>query len=343
VCYSAFEPLRAAMESLGSQVDRCWLTSAMRATGPARSCADIASDAAVRLLDVPRPIESELTVAGVTCGAPAFRQRFSASGRGVRVALIDREASLQHPALNGRISFGGNFTRDAPGNPVLHATAIAGVIAADSAELQGIAPQATLLNYKILPSGDDFDAALAIEQALSDDANVANCSWGTGAAVDGTSRETRAVNAAWNLGLIMVKSAGNGGPRRNTMTAPADAEGVIVVAACDRAGLAAQDYSSRGPTNNGKHPTLCAPGGSREDALVSCLADVSSGPFGPIPPGTSMATGFVTGAAALLLERNPNATPDAIRALLIAACRPFPDNDPNIHGAGMLDLRMILA
>ena len=120
------------------------------------------------------------------------------------------------------------------------------------------------------------------------------------------------------------------------MTAPADADGVIVVGATDRGGASVQNYSSRGPTRNGKHPHLVAPGGTkdRQDVVVS-----GGGPrvrrTGVRVP--SVAAPIVSGAAALLLERFPTETPDQIRGRLLGMCRPL-DGDQNASGAGLLDL-----
>ena len=117
-----------------------------------------------------------------------------------------------------------------------------------------------------------------------------------------------------------MKSAGNRGDGSQTLTTPADAEGVIVVGATDRAGSAVQSYSSRGPTGGGlTRPHLCAPGGSPEDGITSCLVQ---GGFGNVTHGTSFAAPHVTGLAALLLANDPALDPDEVRDLLIAACTP---------------------
>src|SRR5918994_733912 len=106
--------------------------------------------------------------------------------------------------------------------------AAAGIIGAESTEYTGMAPHVTIYNYKVLATqrafnGTDFDGALAIQQALEDGVRVANCSWGAGAATDGTSREARACDRAWRFGLTIVKSAGNNGPPQRTLTTPPDA------------------------------------------------------------------------------------------------------------------------
>jgi len=53
--------------------------------------------------------------------------------------------------------------------------------------------------------------------------------------------------------------------------------------------------------------------------------------------GSSMAAPFAAGAAALLLEAHPGATPRQIRDLLCAAARSL-DAQPNEQGAGLVHL-----
>ena len=238
-----------------------------------------------------------------------------------------------------------NYSRELWGNPGSHGTAVAGIAAANGNDLTGMAPDATIYNYKVLATNrflnsDDFDGALAIQQALEDGAHIANCSWGAGPAGDGTSREARACNAAWALGLTIVKSAGNQGPGASTLTTPADADGVIVVGATDREGGAVQDYSSRGPTSSGQsRPHLVAPGGAPERGIDSCLPQ---GGFGDCGHGTSFAAPHVSGMLALILEREPELTPEELRAKLLSICAAFDANDTNTHGAGLVSLARLL-
>src|SRR5262249_48295813 len=134
-------------------------------------------------------------------------------------------------------------------------------------------------------NGDDFDGALAIQQAVEDGVHIANCSWGAGPVREVPSREARACDEAWALGLAIVKSAGNNGPAGHTLTTPADANGVIVVGATEREGTTVQDYSSRGPARSNVRPHLVAPGGIAGGAgITSCLV---GGGFGDCGAGTS--------------------------------------------------------
>ena len=159
---------------------------------------------------------------------------------------------------------------------------------------------------------------------------------GAGPAGDGTSREARACNRGWELGLVVVKSAGNAGPGSSSLTTPADAEGVIVVGATDRKGKAVQGYSSRGPAGTRERPHLVAPGGSDSSGIETSRP---GGGFGSAGAGTSFAAPQISGLAALLLDEDPNLLPDAVRTALIAKCKRFPTGDGNLQGAGLIKVR----
>jgi serine protease AprX len=217
---------------------------------------------------------------------------------------------------------------------------VAGIVGAADPADAGIAPEVQINSYKVLataPAGnaDDFGGAIAIQQALEDGADVANCSWGSGPTGDGTSREARAADAAWRLGLVVVKSAGNRGPGRDTMTTPADAPGILAVGATALDGGRVEDYSSRGPAGRRPGPDVVAPGGGATAQIRCCLV---GGGFGAAGAGTSYAAPHVSGVVALLLQQDPDLIPDEIRERLRADGQPLPDVPEDAQGAGLMCL-----
>jgi serine protease AprX len=322
----------------------CWLNRTVRSWSDPRSLAEVVADDSIERVDLPRRLEPDISTSGKTVGGPQFRKKFKRTGKGIIIAVIDGEVALTHPALKGRVVHKMNFTDEPWGNPNSHGTAVAGIIASNNGTFTGMAPEATIYSYKVLANnpaltGTDFDGSLAIQQALEDGAHIANCSWGNGPAGDGTSREARACDAAWAAGLVLVKSAGNRGPGPSTLTTPADAEGVIVVGATDRLGKAVQDYSSRGPTDGKQRPHLIAPGGIFQGAGIrSCLV---GGGFGDCGAGTSFAAPHVAGILGLLLERDPNLTPDELRDILLNACKALSGVDVNTQGKGLVSLTKV--
>lgn len=338
-------PETTALPSTPSAVtERCWLNRTMRTWVAPHLLSDVMADKNIDRIDLPRLLEAEMMTTMQTVNAPQYRQRKNVTGKGVIVAVIDTEVALGHPALMDRVIQKKNYSKEVWGNPASHGTAVAGIIAANDAagNFAGIAPDAVIYNYKVLATNkflnsDDFGGALAIQQALEDGANIANCSWGAGLVGDGTSREAAACDTAWALGMSIVKSAGNRGSEDGILTTPADADGVIVVGATGQDGKSVQDYSSHGPTPSGKiRPHVVAPGGTRALGL-SCL--LTGGGFGPATfTGTSFAAPHVAGMLALFLEGKPDMTPDDQRAALISACSKLDPHDENFAGNGFVIL-----
>ena len=217
---------------------------------------------------------------------------------------------------------------------------MAGIIGANDPDNGGVAPEVTIYNYKVITpnhfmNSDDFAGGVAIQQALEDNVDIANCSWGAGP-VEGTlSRVARTVDAASALGMTIVKSAGNDGPDANTMTTPADALTAIVVGATDIDGTAVQPYSSRGPAGTRPGPDVVAPGGTAADPLMCCLV---AGGFGDTGAGTSYAAPHITGLLALVLARSvPRGRWKAVRCAEWSGgrCRPAREaNRESVAGCG---------
>ena len=232
-----------------------------------------------------------------------------------------------------------NFTGEAFGNPDAHGTAVA-IIAANDDMYSGMAPEAASLSYKVFRSdngeGEEFQGILAVQHAFQDGAHIANCSWGSGFAADGTSREARAFDAAWTGGMILVKSAGNSGPGANSLTAPADADGVIVVQPQTAKERPCPIIPAAGRQTTASIRISRRPG-ARKRAASTPVSRISRAVRSGQRASAQFAAPLVAGAAALLRQQMPDATPDEIRARLVSMCRRFNGDEPNLYGAGILD------
>jgi serine protease AprX len=149
--------------------------------------------------------------------------------------------------------------------------------------------------------------------------------------------------------MTVVVAASNQGPAPGTITKPADDPWVITVGASDDRGTVGvgddllPDFTGRGPTAHGlAKPDVVAPGahivslrapGSTIDTRFPNYIDGSYRQGS----GTSMATGVVSGAVALMLQANPGFTPDRVKYALQATARDAASNDPMAVGSGLVD------
>ena len=157
----------------------------------------------------------------------------------------------------------------------------------------------------------------------------------------------QAAEAAWNAGIVVVVAAGNLGRDDSfdndgygTITAPGNDPYVITVGAmktnatASRADDLIASYSSKGPTlvDHVVKPDLVAPGnrvvsldGEKNSELADSFPENEVGSYYFKLSGTSMATPMVSGTVALILQQNPNLTPDQVKARLMkTASKTFP-------------------
>ena len=118
------------------------------------------------------------------------------------------------------------------------------------------------------------------------------------------------VERLWDEGLVVIAAAGNQGPKPGSITAPGSSRKVITVGSSDMlTGRSA--VSGRGPTAECVcKPDLVAPG----NHIVSCAPGNGSS-YG-VKSGTSMSTPVISGAAALMLEKDPLLTNVEIKMML---------------------------
>jgi subtilisin family serine protease len=122
---------------------------------------------------------------------------------------------------------------------------------------------------------------------------------------------------------VLIAAAGNAGPKSPPLYPGADPN-VIAVTATD-----ANDKLFTG-ANRGRYISVAAPG-------VDILVPAPEGTY-QLTTGTSVASAEVSGIAALLLERNPDLTPDDIRKILTSSARRLGTKDrDDDFGSGLVD------
>jgi len=276
----------------------------------------------------------------------------------VIVAIIDTGVDYNHPDLkdnmwknpkeipgngvdddaNGIVDdiYGANFVSGTgTGNPLddnKHGTHVAGIIAAMTNNGTGVAGTAwktQLMAVKFLDaggSGSTANAIKAIDYATKMGAHVMNNSWGGG----GFSQALKdAITAAHTKGVLFAAAAGNGGTDNDvTPSYPAsyDVPSVIAVMATDQNDAKAS-FSQFGKTSVG----IAAPG-------VAVQSTLFNNQYGSLS-GTSMATPFVSGAAALVKAANPTWTGEKIKQHLIDTV----DKVPGLNGLNVSNGRLNLA
>ena len=244
------------------------------------------------------------------------------TGKGVGVAVLDTGIYL-HEDLKGKIQGFKDFVhgKKLPYDDNGHGTHVSAMIAgsglASGGLLKGIAPGSSITAIKVLDhrgNGYAADVLMGLrwirEHRKEYGIRIINISVGslTRREMTENSALVKGVNAAWDDGLVVVVAAGNHGPAPGTVTTPGISRKVITVGCSDDdrevevAGSRMVDYSGRGPTDACIcKPDIVAPG----SRIVSCNLRRNGYRF---KSGTSMSTPLVAGAAALLLEQNPDMT-----------------------------------
>lgn len=199
------------------------------------------------------------------------------TGKGVVVALMDSGIGL-HPDLRaGKVVARANFAGDngIGLDPAGHGTHLAGIIAAHGSVFRGVAPDARLVDIRVLDQNGDgtlrsvvagFDWLLKHRTALH--IRVLNLSLGT------TQRSSyhddllaALAESAWFSGIVVIAASGNEGPVPGMIATPGADPFIVTVGSFDDQGTrSAQDdresaFSSRGLTVDGfAKPDVLAPG-----------------------------------------------------------------------------------
>jgi serine protease len=304
---------------------------------------------------------------------------------GMVVAVVD-SGIVPHPDLDGRVLDGYDFVSDPadandgngrdpdatdPGdwrnanscprpmntaaNSEWHGTLVAGVIAANTNNSEGVA--GIDWNTKILPvrvlgrCGGDFSdilngmawaAGLPVPGVPDNPhpAKVINLSAGGDGACNG--QVQRLLDEILDAGVFIAVAAGNDNVNADGQT-PAGCAGVSTVGATDEFGTRAS-YS-----NFSTGMDISAPGGDQDrngptDVIVTTWNSgrtVARDPAYADAQGTSFSTPEVAGVAALMLAVNPALLPAQIKALMAQTASPFAAGSTCVTqgncGAGILN------
>ena len=259
-----------------------------------------------------------------------------------------------------------------------HGTHVAGIVAGNGFDTNGtrnaIAPGANIIALKALDARGSSTistiiAAIDYAVANKDALNIRVINLSLGASVTEsyhTDPLTLAAKRAVDAGIVVVAAAGNlgkaanGQPQYGAIGSPGNAPWVITVGASSTNGtVRRQDdtiaaFSSRGPTmyDYEAKPDLVAPGYgiiSLSDPLSSFYTAKAQFLLqGKVSPGytpylalsgTSMATPVVAGTVALMLQANPNLTPNLVKAILQFTSQEYPDYNALTQGTGFLNAR----
>lgn len=262
---------------------------------------------------------------GVTGSKDGYLTTYSKND--IVIAVVDTGIDATHVDLDGGKVIGWKDyvnSRTTPYDDHGHGTHCASIAAGSgdgNATYRGVAYGAALVGVKVLDSSGSgsmstVDAGInwCISNKATYNIRVISLSLGTSGSSDGTDSTSVAVNNAVANGIVCCVAAGNSGPARYTIGSPGAAADAITVGAMadtGEKGFSLASFSSRGPTKDGRiKPDICAPGVNITAAKANSTNQYIT------YSGTSMATPFTAGTAALMLAANPGLTPAQVKAII---------------------------
>jgi subtilisin family serine protease len=245
-----------------------------------------------------------------------------ATGKDVKVAVIDSEIDRQHPDLVGAIAdnFDALPSDEKTAHP--HGTGMAGAIASHR-RLLGVAPNARILGVRAFgvntggAQGTSMNIVKGLQWAVDQGARVINMSF----AGPKDPILQQAMQRLTDQGIILIAAAGNAGPKSPALFPGAD-RNVIAVSATD------VDNKTYKNANRGDYVAISAPG-------VDILVPAPEGGY-QLTTGTSVAAAHISGVVALMLERNKELKPAEVRSILTATAKNIGGVKKDV-GAGLVD------
>lgn len=275
------------------------------------------------------------------------------NGDGVVVAVIDSGVDMNHKYLKNNIFINLNEANGAPGvdddnngyiddvygwnyvenSPNVvdylgHGTHVSGIIASEHIDMDlGIAPHAKILPLAFLADGvgRTSDAIMAIRYAAKMGAKIINASWGSNECSQSLFEEVKKLD---EQNILIIIAAGNEG---NNLSFEPEYPAAYSIAHQITVGASTINNYQAGYSNYGPLVDLVAPG----DKIFSTYLQNN---FKTLS-GTSMATPFVTGVAALLWGAKPSAAAEKIKSAIVnsVVSGPF-----NVRTRGIIDVQNAL-
>ncbi|HYQ66921.1 S8 family serine peptidase [Actinophytocola sp.] len=289
------------------------------------------------------PVRASLDHSVPQIGAPeAWAAGYT--GAGTTVAVLDTGVDVTHPDLADAVVNAKNFTdSDTDDDRFGHGTHVASIItgsgAASGGRYKGVAPDAKLLNGKVLNDfggGQESWIIAGMEWAAESGADVVNMSLGSSAPSDGTDPMSQAVNRITaDTGTLFVIAAGNSG---GWIGSPGRADAALTVGAVDGNDQLAE-FSSRGTIDGALKPDITAPGVNivAAKAKNGVIGEPAADGYVSLS-GTSMATPHVAGAAAILAGEHPDWTAAQLKPALMGTAKPNDALSVYEQGAGRVDV-----
>jgi len=261
---------------------------------------------------------------------------YGLTGNNVTVAVIDTGIFGNHSVFTNdgklnwtdRIIMYVDFINNKSGYPqddIGHGTWTASILGGNSSEYRGVAPGIKLVILKIFDSAEETNSTI-FENAINwillnkDAYNIKIVSMSFGAKPDADNIFSilyiqKLTRRLADIGILVIAAAGNNDFPNSaygdgTINAPASDIATLAVGGVDYDGNM-YPYSAKGPTiEMNRKPDVCAPAVAIYGADIGFLNHYS------FRSGTSGATPFVAGLAALMLEKDETLTASHLKSII---------------------------